>query len=53
MYKLRNFSTIEHPNSEGIIFYIDSDLILKLLNTQVESDITQMVMTFPSRDYPT
>lgn len=35
MYKLRNFFTNDHPESEGIIFYIDSDLILKLLNTQV------------------
>lgn len=50
MYKLRNFFPNQQLEAEGIIYYIDSDSILKLLNTQVESDITQMVMTFPSLD---
>ncbi len=33
MYKLKNFNhNLEH---EGLIFFLDVDLILKILNTQV------------------
>lgn len=50
MYKVKNFFSGSNQSSlenEGVMFYLDADLLLKLLNTQIEPDITQMILYFP------
>lgn len=44
MYRLNGFNNMDDP---GLLYKLDVDLMMQLLNSQMEPDTTQLTLSFP------